>query len=358
MHPEEKFLLACIRHHVGDSLQDVTSDTGSPRALDWEVVHTVAQQHGVAPLVHAVLQQDLGTVYSVPQDIQIRFEQAYVRNVGIKAQASRHLARILTFFNARRVNVMLIKGAACDLCVYAQPWYTTHDVDLVIGARRETFSSAELGEIQALFSTVRGFEYDFYEHHDVTMNRILPVNFEQIWADAQQIDFRGHDVWVMCPEDMLLAACINSCRKRYFRLKSLLDIAEIMRAHPALDWASFVHKASVYECEHIAYTALLISSELLDLNVADVVLAPLSAGSARHRLIRYLSRRMSLAAFSSIHTDGHLTLHGRRIGAALLLPYLTLHWDQVYRKVQFALTHDRQGQRRHILRTGGPLSIL
>jgi hypothetical protein len=75
---------------------------------------------------------------------------------------------------------------------------------------------------------LHGFEYDFFEHHDVTMNGVLPVDFQAIWQEAVAVDYRGERTLVMRTEDLLLAVCINACRKRFFRLKSLFDIAEIV----------------------------------------------------------------------------------------------------------------------------------
>lgn len=374
MRPEEQLLIVCARryisepsvfkHHVpkdddskdNDSKDNVSkrawdSDSGPPAgcALDWNIVYTLAQQHGVAPMIHAVFQQNVPPHPSVPPEIRERFEQAYMHNVIVKSQAARQLERILAFFAQRDVRLMLIKGAACDLQVYAQPWYTTHDVDLVIGARRGALSREDRDAIRTFFSPLRGFEYDFYEHHDVTMNQTLAVDFGQIWSDARSVIFQGHPVWVMCPEDMLLAACINSCRKRYFRLKSLLDIAGIVGAHPTLDWTTFVQKARAYDCHMIAYTALFIARNLLNVRLPAMPLDKLCTGSARRAWIHLLSQRMSLSAFSSIHTGGLLNLGGRSIAPSLLLHYSTLHWGQIYRKVLFAVRHDREGMPRTLL---------
>ena len=358
MRPEEQLLLDCARRYISEPSvfkhhvpkDDVPerawdSDSGLPAgcAPDWDVVYALAQQHGVAPMIHAVLQQNVPSHLPVPPEIRERFEQAYVHNVIVKSQTARQMERVLTFFQQRSVRLMVIKGAACDLQVYAQPWYTTHDVDLVIGARRDALSGADRSAIRTLFSTLRGFEYDFYEHHDVTMNQTLAVDFGQIWSDAQAVTFQRYPVWVMCPEDMLLAACINSCRKRYFRLKSLLDIAGIVGAHPTLDWAVFVQKARAYDCHMIAHTALFVTRNLLGVHMPSIPLNELCASAPRRAWIHLLSQRMSLSAFSSIHTGGLLNLGGRSIAPSLLLHYSTLHWGQIYRKVLFAVRHDREG---------------
>jgi hypothetical protein len=76
-----------------------------------------------------------------------------------------------------------------------------------------------------------------------------------VWSKTKETTFQGQKVLVMSPEDMLLAACINSCRKRFFRLKSLCDIAEIINYFKELDWEVFIHNG-----RYIVYTSLLVTS--------------------------------------------------------------------------------------------------
>lgn len=334
MHSEEKFLIACARQHLCEETQELDLETNPYTDFDWEWVYTMAQQHGVAPLVSAALQRGLDTGLDVPPEIRTRFEQAYIYNVGVKTQVGRLLERFVAHFNQRSVKLMLFKGTAYDLLMYEQPWFTTHDVDLIIGARREELSHAELAEIQSLFVKLPGFEYDFYDHPDVTMKGVLPVDFDRIWADARKIEFRGQDVWVMCPEDMLLTACINSYRKRYFRLKSLLDIAALVQTQD-LDWDAFIQKAAAYDCQAIVYTALKVSSQVLAYPLPASVLDRLGVGSVRRTLIHHLCQRLSLTAHSSLHNSRFIKLFARNIDLSLLLPYVTLKTDQAWRKLGY-----------------------
>jgi len=94
----------------------------------------------------------------------------------------------------------------------------------------------------------------------VSRNETLPVDFKSIWSKTKETTFQGQKVLVLSPEDMLLAACINSSRKRFFRLKSLCDIAEIINYFKELDWEVFIHNAKKYHCRYIVYTSLLVTS--------------------------------------------------------------------------------------------------
>jgi len=188
------------------------------------------------------------------------------------------------------------------------------------------------------------FEYELFTHHDVTMNGILPIDFGSIWSRAQPISLGGQSAWIMAPPDLLIAACINSCRKRYFRLKSLLDIAEIIGSHPEMAWSQVVALSHRYRCRYIVYTALFITRQLLDCPIPDTVLRDLDVSLLRARIIRNLIQRLSLRAFTLRHSG--IAVLGRRVDWPLILPYATLSWTQVIRRLHFVLFYTEDGAQR------------
>ena len=116
------------------------------------------------------------------------------------------------------------------------------------------------------------------------------------------IDFMGYAVYVMSPEDMLLTTCINSCRKRFFRLKSLCDIAESINKYRCLNWEKLIRDARAYQCNNIVYTALLITKMTLGSDVPQRVLKELSDRVLRDKitycLARYFSQNFPLTLLS------------------------------------------------------------
>lgn len=349
MRPEEDLLIACVRQHINqhslenfsppsqhlvlDSVLDRKLDWALDRKLDWALFDTISRQHGVAPLVYTALDPMSKRGLAVPEAVNAQFKQAYIYNVGVKTQVGRLLEKFIAWFNQKSIPLMLFKGAAYDLQVYAQPWFTAHDVDLIIGAREDELDSETVSEIRALFAELPGFEYAFYDHPDITMHGVLPVNFEQIWADAQPLDYQGHTVWVMCPEDLLLTTCINSYRKRYLRLKSALDIVSLMQAHPELDWVRFIGKATAYDCRAMAHAALYVASMLLNYPLPPGVLEQLQIAPLRRTLIQQISQKSSLNAHAALHKPPFFKLFARHLDSSLILPYLTLEPYQAGRKL-------------------------
>ncbi|MCB0212874.1 MAG: nucleotidyltransferase family protein, partial [Anaerolineae bacterium] len=207
------------------------------------------------------------------------------------------------------------------------------DIDLVLRPRCGTLSSRQRTHIEKFFLKFPSFEYDFFEHHDVTMNGSLAVDFNRIWHDAKQISVKDETVLVMSPEDMLITTCINSCRKRFFKLKSLCDIAETVEKFQDLNWMEFIHKTKAYECQNIVYAALVAAQLTVGCPLPDYVLAHLNINPMRAKVIQFLSRRMSLSSLYTLQA-GH-ELFGRYIGVSLLLPYVTYQLSQIRRKFIF-----------------------
>jgi hypothetical protein len=165
------------------------------------------------------------------------------------------------------------------------------------------------------------------------MNGVLPVDFDSIWEQARQIRFLDHFVYVMTPEDSLIAACVGSRRKRYLRLKSLLDIREITIQLKKLNWDLIIRKANDYRCGNILYTALITADLTLRINLPECVLDKLQVSQTRKRIVRTLAQRLCREnTLATLAPDEGIKIFGRRSNPALLLTYATYTPEQFSRK--------------------------
>lgn len=349
MQPEEKLLLLCTQIPFPATSQQMVRDLCRQREIHWDVVYTTAEQHGVAPLIYLNLQQCDLVELGAPPEVISCFKQSFRHTVANKNYIADKLIEILTYFNQRSIAVMLIKGAALDAVVYDQPWYTAfNDVDLVLKLHDADISAQNDTEITTFFNRVPGFEYEYFRHHDITMNGVLPVNFERIWDEATKIEYREREAWVMSPEDMLISVCINSCRKRFFRLKALADISAVIHAYPDLDWPKLVWKAKAYDCTPVVYTALLVAKMTIGCQLPEKVLDHLEVNPLRAKIIQFLSQRISLAAFASLQSGKKLL--GRRMDWSLLLLYATFRGYQIWRRIMFVIMFRERGLSRLLKR--------
>jgi hypothetical protein len=335
MRSEDRLLYLCCRQEMTtadvERLLAVTN-----RHLDWTELFRLAYGHGVAPLVYRNLETGIDAGLVVPDNIKNRFKLATYQNMPVKSRQARRLTQVLASLGDEEVDLMVVKGAALDLLVYDEPWYTvSDDIDAVVRTHTRDLADADIDRLR---NKLNGLEYEFNEHHDVNLNRALPVDFTRIWQDAAVVEFNGHDLYLMSPEDMLLAVCINSCRKRFFRLRSLVDLAETVRRVPELDWAVFIEKATAYQCNNIAYTAISVARATVGCPLPPYVLENLRVGRTKQRLVdgavHFLLNNMSLRSLSYYAGPN---LIGRTVGWSLLLPYLTYRRSEMRSKIVEAL---------------------
>ncbi len=314
-------------------------------ALDWHDIFRVAESHGIAPLFFANLQQTGLKALGIPTQICVALQAITYQNIAVKAGIRAKLAEIAAFCAERAVDVMLLKGAALDQLVYAKPWSTVHDVDLLLRPRprqRETMevptqAETQRAEIDRFFWTLPGFEYEFNSHHDLTINGLLAVDFDEVWRDAQPLTIGGQQFWAMGAEDLLLAAAINACRKRYFHLKALLAIATILAHYPTLDWARLADKAIRYRATTILYTALLVTQMTLGCPLPVDIARPLRVSRPKAFLLRRLILWLLPRQWQPYRSPAS---HGQRFpDTALLLPYLAYEPSQLWRKIRTLCMH-------------------
>jgi hypothetical protein len=343
MTPEDTIVCLCTSQNFEIRHQQNLIDLCQSQPIRWDLVFAIADQHQVAPLVYANLSRIANGELNIPSNVLSRFKKAQIHNIFVKKRTRVMLKKVLALFAQKGIEVMLVKGEALNQLVYEQPWYTaSYDVDLVIRAREEELTKSDRREIRGLlegFNHERNkfkehIEYDFYEHHDVTMNNILTVDWERIWAEAQKVQIEGYDVFVMTPEDMLLATAINSCRKRFFRLKSLCDMASIIQKYPNLDWCTVVSRAHAYKCNTILYTALVVTQNTLGCHLPDGIVTDLKVNQLRvslvHYLVNHLSQRLSLSNLF-VHSE-NATLK-RTLSWPLFLTYATYRVDLFWPKL-------------------------
>ncbi|MBI2471528.1 MAG: nucleotidyltransferase family protein [Planctomycetes bacterium] len=337
MIPENKLLFLCTRQKFTPEHKNILIALYREKKIKWDVVWTTARLHGVAPLVYRNLLTCFREGLKIPQEVNERFKLCYYSSIAAEKPRSERIKEILALADNMSADVMLIKGVAMDILVYEHPWYMLPgDIDLIVISRKNGVTDKEK---EAIVSSIRrpGIECQYLNHHDVDMGGLLPINFQNMWDNATRIDFMGYGAYVVSPEDMLLTTCINSCRKRFFRLKSLCDIAEIINKYRNLNWEKFVRDAWAYQCNNIVYTALLITRMTLGADMPQEVLEELSYSVLKSKISYCLalcfSRNVPLTFFYPYFERDTEKKVLRKINISLILPYITYTHYQLRGKV-------------------------
>ena len=361
MIPEDQLLCLCTRQDFTPLNKKRLYALIHAAAIDWGRVLETADLNQVSPLVYTNLQVYSNEFNGVPAETLRLFKQRYMHNVIVKKRTAEIIEAVLRFLTVRHIPAMLLKGAALDASVYRQPWYTSMaDVDLILRSKREDLSKNERWQIDEWFGQFNlqtnpyklHLEYDFYSHHDMTMNDLIEVDIEGTWKAARETSLHGQPVWIMSPEDLLIASAINSCRKRYFRLKSACDVTAIIEAYPQLDWETVVAKARAYRCNAILYACFFVTHIMLETPFPETIWRDLRVHPVRAKLIRFLS--VSLLRYlplSKLARNKEGKILEREPGWGLILTYASYRLDQIVPKLR-RLMYIQASRLRLALRSG------
>jgi hypothetical protein len=333
--PEERLLLGCIRRELSNDVAQAIAGDLHDKPIRWMIVLETAKRQGIEPLLWSNLKKCREQGLAVPADVLKCLRGAMFSAIETKERQARQLRDVLEFMNRHRLAIMLIKGAALDAVVFQTPWHVVSlDIDLIIREPVEDVPKPISDQIWS-FNRDGPFECDFACHHDLSIDGVLPIDYREIWRDARRVTVQGQDVYVMCPEDMLIATCINSCRRRFFQLKSLYGIREILAGFKDLDWDRVAKKAANYQCRAIVYAALTVARLAVDANVADASLRLLKVGFVQAAIIRFLAGRRSFTPVTGrnvVMNERQYTLWTKRVASlanlSVILPYAAYTWRQ------------------------------
>lgn len=291
-----RILLAALRRGCAASTLQHPAILG---AADWEAVVSLALNHGVAPLLHQVL-KDAGALDSLPpksrENLMNERRTTAMRNLRHYAE----FARVSHAMAERGIPLMALKGLHLAELVYGDiSLRPMADLDILVPRARVAEASAALQALDykadtnfSIASDViveskfnLGFshcKYDVYTelHWGISgPGDVYQAPMEEIWRAAVPARLGGIDTLVMSPAFVLLYICAHlACNHAFaFDLRAIMDIAEIVRAYPQLDWSAFSDHANRHGWRRGIAAALLLAREHVGVPIPDEVLATVGA---------------------------------------------------------------------------------
>ncbi|MBE0621753.1 MAG: nucleotidyltransferase family protein [Burkholderiales bacterium] len=224
----------------------------------WGETLALALRHGVAPLLHRALQSG-GALARLPNQVRARLEEERrataldnLRNLG-------QFQRIAQALRERDIPVIALKGLHLAELVYRDiSLRPMSDLDVLVPSAQVEHAIAALLAME--FELIRGLPngYDIGLTHR-RLGILVEVHWalgrpseaytppvEEIWRLALPTRLADADALVMSPEFLLLHVCTHLAHHHLFAfdLRALCDIAEIVGAHPALDWSFVIDQCS------------------------------------------------------------------------------------------------------------------
>ena len=279
---ELELLLLCARMQIDEPHVRRILDL-LDRGLDWAKVIFLAGRHGLTPFVDRAL-SGLNSD-KVPADVQkhLRSMAQAIRFQNLCAV--RELIRILHGLEVAGIAATPYKGPAlaaflcgdlglresCDVDLLVRPKDARRARSVVLGLgyspKRRIADWAQAAHVRLHCSfTFRSTDGLI----NVDLNwRVLPWYWripevpELEWRRLGRLSLAGTSVPWFSPECTLFLLCLHGCAHKWDTLKWVVDIAEMLRVHPDLDWRGLTDQARRTGSERMVAVGLLLAQDLL-----------------------------------------------------------------------------------------------
>jgi hypothetical protein len=288
---EYRLLLACSRATTDNEQRERIRqliDAGP----DWELLIMTARRHGLCSLLHrhlCAMERD-----HVPSDVIGRLATIAGNYRRRNLVLVTELLRVVAILEKAGIDVIPYKGPA--LAQYAYRDFSLRefvDLDLLIRPAdairaRRTLIAAGLPPTNAYSRLAEQLyryfhcEFTFVLLREVTLEInwrptpaywLLPRIDDKAWERLEELRLAGAVTARLDPIDQLIVLCVHGCKHVWDTLKWLVDVAELLRCEPELDWVSLQTRAHEMGAGIMVEIGLVLAHDLLEAPVPEEILA-------------------------------------------------------------------------------------
>ena len=323
--PEVELLALCARtDHNGETRKKIVTLLAAKP--DWEPFVSLVIQHGLTPLVYRTLRSLAAGL--IPGDILQAFDIHCAATAELNRSMTEELLEMLDLLGRHDVVPIVFKGPSFGQEIYGDSALRAFgDLDFLIdqsefektrcllrdigyrehsslSPRRERAILHKQGQwgLTSPYGTVVEPHWKFAFH-----SMSVQLDYPGIRCRARTIELSGQPVQVLGKEDILLIMCIHGCKEEWRVLRQVCDVAETVRAFPALDWEGLCRSASEQGCERILFTGLLLAQKMLDAPVPEEILSKIQRDLHTPRLVQKIETRLSKGERKTLQS-GHFAL--------------------------------------------------
>ncbi|MGH9736031.1 MAG: nucleotidyltransferase domain-containing protein [Candidatus Acidiferrales bacterium] len=307
---ETELLACCARTFVAPAIAArIRQIAAAP--LDWNFVIAQAQEHSILPLVARNLRSLSGDV--VPTHVAAQFEPAVRANaVRCLAQTS-ELVRIADRLASHGIRALPYKGPVIAAQAYRDVAARQfEDLDIILHQRdvpaadgvvrslgyqpRSAWLHSSNGRavVPGEYSYVHPVRQVTLELHTEATLRHFPTAapLEEFFDRSVDVDLGGSSVQTFCAEDALLVYSIHATKDFWQKLIWTVDIAEMLRAFPNLDWDSVWRTCERIDARRMVHLGLPLAAGILDAQLPRDAHAKVESDSSASALALQIARRL------------------------------------------------------------------
>lgn len=308
---EGDLLLACSKTERSPEVVERVR-TLMAKGLDPDTLLRLARPHGLMPLLHWHLgsAEASGVPPAVRDELRRHFEANTRRNLKLTGE----LLRLLSLFEYHGIPAVPFKGPLLAASAYGNLALREFvDVDIVVRQRDVLAATKVLGSLgyrpadsltdaQRDAQIVWGWECTLWNPElQVLVDlhwRFAPryfsidLDLDRLWTRRQCVSIGGVRVSVLAPEDLLLILAVHGARHCWTRLEWVCGVAELIRAHGALDWRRTTHEAAGLGSLRILWLGVLLAHGMLDAPVPREIVQRARADRRAVALAAAVRRRL------------------------------------------------------------------
>jgi Uncharacterised nucleotidyltransferase len=295
--------------------------------VHWPRVKELARRHKLQPLLFWSLSHV--PIPAVPPSVLDSLQSNFLQNVKENLRLAADLNALLDLFSERKILAVPFKGVTLASSIYGNlALRAAGDIDLLIPRSDMPAANAALRELGYIPDSPRT-EADevrmlgsIYNYHLGFAHPQTGITVEPHWnvmppyysgdvdlfvsvalTRLTQQDLCGFTRPALADEDLLLILSIHSNRHLWERLSWLLDIAELTRARPNLNWSLVLSNARAIGQKRLTLLGLLLASDLAGATVPTEILDSARAS----RPIRSLANQVKSWLFKETGAPTGLT---------------------------------------------------
>jgi len=310
--PEAALVLCCATTAATPARTALVSGLAA-RVRSWERVIEIAKGRAVLPLVHRYLSLECSSVMPADAMSKLRMQSQLI------ALYNRHLTtelvRLTGLLKAAEIAAIAFKGPVLAAMAYGSIDLRQFvDLDILVRqtdlpriaeiltaegylsphTRREGLATGYFQEFEdAFLGAGRIGSIDVHWKISPRSFRFAPDE-EFFWRRAQVVELEFGTVTAIAPENLLLFICVHAAKHGWVQLGSICDVAETIRARPAIDLMAILDQATALGSRRIFLTGLYLAHELVGAPIPEDIVAIVR----NDRAVRDLARRIALQLFN------------------------------------------------------------
>jgi hypothetical protein len=284
MRPENEILLTCARLRLTDE-HAARIAALLDRCEDWAYLERAARRHGLLPLLYTHLKL-FSERRALPKNFLTDLHKHFQQNAKHSLFLTGELLKLLRLCESHGVPCLAFKGPLQAVLLYGNVALREFvDLDILVRAvdvpkvaellaKHSYLPQFPLAPAQDAYYLRTHCERNFARsdgrafvdlHWAITDDQFhFALKTEHLLRRLETAALCGATVKTVGPEDHLLILSVHAAKDLFSRLESLCAVAELLRAHPKLDWSRVLRLAGETLSRRRVFLALALAHELLE----------------------------------------------------------------------------------------------